>query len=84
MPKEPAALANIIEVSQVNFLSAQVEARDDVTLKRGTERGYPDLEISGPAFGDKFYAIDIKAARRKASKKTGKVNPKRTQSRITL
>lgn len=84
LPKEPAALANIIEVSLVDFLLAQVEGRNDITLKRGSERGYPDLELSGSAFGDHFYAIDIKAARRKASKATGKVNPKRTQSRITL
>ncbi|MCA0948484.1 hypothetical protein LCM08_26440 [Salipiger pacificus] len=84
LPKEPAALANIIEVSLVDYLLAQVENRDDITIQRGSERGYPDLELSGPAFGDQFYAIDIKAARRKASKKTGKVNPKKTQSRITL
>lgn len=83
LPKEPAALANIIEVSLVEFLMAQCEDQPDIKLERGTERGYPDLELSGSRFGDKFYAIDIKAARRKVNAK-GKVNPRKTQSRITL
>ncbi|MGH3159895.1 MAG: hypothetical protein ACRDNF_25425 [Streptosporangiaceae bacterium] len=46
-------------------------------IHRGTERGYPDFEISGPAFGGGFHAVDVKAARRATS-------GRRTQSRITL
>lgn len=46
-------------------------------LRRGNERGYPDLEISGPAFGGGFHAVEVKAARRAA-------NGRQTQSRITL
>ena len=83
LPKESAALANVIEVSLVDYLVAAVGDEAGVEIRRGTERGYPDLEISGPKFGDAYYAIDIKAARRKASK-TGKINANRTQSRITL
>lgn len=77
LPKEPAALANIIEVSLLDYLFKQVEGRNDIVLTRGTERGYPDLELSGPAFGDGFYAVDVKAARRAK-------NGYQTQSRITL
>ncbi|MFV0334289.1 MAG: hypothetical protein ACK5JR_09500, partial [Tropicimonas sp.] len=83
LPKEPAALANIIEVSIVDFLLTEAGARKDITVSRGTERGYPDIEVSGPAFGDKFFAIDVKVAKRKVSK-ARKLNPNRTQSRITL
>jgi hypothetical protein len=46
-------------------------------VRRGTERGYPDLEIGGQAFGGGFHAIDVKAARRAT-------NGRQTQSRITL
>lgn len=83
LPKEPAALANIIEVSIVDFLLTQAAARDDISVTRGTERGYPDVEISGAAFGNKYFAVDVKVAKRKVSK-SGKINLKKTQSRITL
>ena len=83
LPKESASLANVIEVSLVDFLLRQVEGRDDIRLVRGTERGYPDLELTGSAFGDEHHAIDVKTARR-AVTKAGRLNPKRTQSRITL
>lgn len=43
----------------------------------GSERGYPDLEFGGQAFGGGFHAVDVKAARRAA-------NGRQTQSRITL
>lgn len=44
---------------------------------RGTERGYPDIEVSGKMFGDQYHAVDIKVARRSKS-------GNQTQSRITL
>lgn len=84
LPKEPAALANIIEVSLIDYLIEQCEGVEDISLERGTERGYPDLEITGSRFGNNYFAIDIKAARRKVSNANGKVNRKKTQSRITL
>jgi len=79
LPKEPAALANVLEVSIVDFLIVRLAQMSGACVQRGSERGYPDLEISGSAFGGGFHAVDIKAARRNPS-----VNVNKTQSRITL
>ena len=78
LPKEPAALANVLEVSVVDFVLARIHQTSGAEVRRGSERGYPDLEIAGPAFGGGFHAVDVKAARRDEKK------PSRTQSRITL
>jgi Restriction endonuclease EcoRV len=81
LPKEPASLANIIEVSLAEFLIAAAQTVEGVATLRGTERGYPDLEFSGPALQNQFHAVDIKVARRNI----GKRGPSRnTDSRITL
>ncbi|MGO9159963.1 MAG: type II restriction endonuclease [Streptosporangiaceae bacterium] len=77
LPKEPAALANVLEVAIVNFLTVRALLIPQAQVRRGNERGYPDLEISGPAFGGGFHAVDVKAARRAK-------NGWQTQSRITL
>lgn len=77
LPKEPAALANVIEVSLVDFVLRCLEEVPNATARRGTERGYPDIEISGVAFGGGHHAVDVKVARRAK-------NGKRTQSAITL
>jgi hypothetical protein len=82
LPKEPAALANVIEVSLIDFLINRVEAIDGLVAVRGTERGYPDLELSGAYLGGGFHAVDIKVAKRKVNAKG--VPGKTTQSRITL
>jgi hypothetical protein len=55
----------------------RAELTQGAKVQRGNERGYPDLELSGPAFGGGFHAVDVKAARRAAS-------GRQTQSRITL
>src|SRR5699024_10414425 len=81
LPKEPAALANILEVSIVDFLMDRIAREDRAEGMRGTERGYPDLEVSGDAFGGGHHAVDIKVARRKRTKRGVSKN---TQSRITL
>lgn len=81
LPKEPAALANVLEVSIVDYLMERLELVDAAVGGRGTERGYPDLEVSGGAFGDVFHAIDIKVAKRKKLKRGVSKN---TQSMITL
>ena len=82
LPKEPAALANVLEVSIVDFLLDRlVEGVDDAVGRRGTERGYPDIEVSGPAFGGGFHAVDVKIAQRRVGKRGVSAN---TQSRITL
>jgi hypothetical protein len=77
LPTEPAALANVIEVSLAQFLLDRAGAVSDAVARKGTERGYPDLECSGGAFGGGYHAVEIKVARRAAG-------GKRTQSRITL
>lgn len=77
LPKEPAALANVLEVSLVDFVLQRASDSDGVDARRGTERGYPDIEFSGPALGGGYHAVDVKVARRA---KGGR----RTQSRITL
>lgn len=80
LPKEPAALANIVEVSLVDFLVERAEETADVKATRGTERGYPDLEFSGAALAG-YFAVDIKVAQRRIPKRGV---PTRTQSAITL
>ena len=50
---------------------------EGVVAMRGTERGYPDIEIEGPFFGDGYHAVDVKVARRARSRR-------QTDSRITL
>lgn len=81
LPKEPAALANVLEVSIVDFILNKLNSEVNTEGKRGTERGYPDLEISGAAFGGGFHAVDIKIAQRKVGPRGVSSN---TQSRITL
>ncbi len=76
LPREPAALANVLEVSLAGFILQRVDSFPGGSARRGGERQYPDVEISGPAFGGGYHALDIKVARRKDARKT--------QSRITL
>lgn len=76
LPKEPAALANVLEDSILTFLQGRASSSAGVAMKRGTERGYPDLELSGDAFAAGFFAVDVKVARRGTATQT--------QSRITL
>lgn len=82
LPKEPAALANVLEVSIVDFVLAAIAEEDWADGQRGTERGYPDIEISGKKFGGGFHAVDVKVAKRKVGK-SGKPTGQ-TKSRITL
>jgi hypothetical protein len=82
LPKEPAALANVLEVSIVDFLLDRIAETDGMlSAARGGERVYPDLEVTGPGVGGAFCAVDIKVAQRKILKKAP---PSQTQSRITL
>lgn len=82
LPKEPAALANVLEVGIVSFLMDRAEDVPGATAARGTERGYPDVEFSGDAFGGGYHAVDIKVARRAVGARGNPLG--RTQSRITL
>ena len=72
LPKEPAALANVLEITLVDHLLVEA-SKAGLRALRGTERGYPDLELEGPP----PIAIDVKVARRSKS-------GRQTQSRITL
>jgi len=82
LPKEPAALANVLEVSIVDFVLSKVEEHEGALGQRGTERGYPDIELSGPLFGGNYHAVDVKIAKRSVNKKG--MPTASTQSRITL
>jgi Restriction endonuclease EcoRV len=77
LPKEPAALANVLEVSIVDFVLQRLGEVPGAQAQRGTERGYPDIEVGGSAFGGGYHAVDVKIARRAASGRS-------TESRITL
>lgn len=81
LPKESAALANILEVGIVDYLLGEIDNVPGLRHGRGSERGYPDLEIFGPAVDEQYYAIDIKIARRRAIKSGLSKN---TDSRVTL
>jgi len=81
LPKEPAALANVLEVSIVDYLLARLAQVPGADGRRGTERGYPDVEIAGSAVSGGFHAVDVKIAQRKIGKKGPSKN---TKSRITL
>jgi hypothetical protein len=82
LPREPAALANVLEVAIVDFVLDQLAAIPDAEGVRGAERGYPDLEITGDYFGGGYRAVDVKLARVRVAK--GSREPIRTVSRITL
>ena len=77
LPKEPASLANVLEVAIVDHMSETAGDDPGIQFVRGSERGYPDVELSGTRFGAGFHAIDVKVARLDD-------NPVRTRSRITL
>lgn len=78
LPKEPAALANILEVSIVDYIFERAEEVEGLVATRGAERGYPDIELSGEALNGEFHAVDVKVARR------GPGRSRNTKSRITL
>ena len=77
LPTEPAALANLVEIELREHLVMAAESTPGVEIRLGTERSYPDLELSGSAFGNGVYAADIKCARRAKSRNS-------LQSRIAL
>lgn len=76
LPSEPAALANMIEVAVLDFLLERLRGVRGVVTRRGGDRHYPDLEVSGGPFGGP-YAVDVKVARLSG-------DGRRTESRITL
>lgn len=67
LPTEPAALANLVEIELRTHLEVAAGRTEGAELRVGTQRSYPDLEFSGPAFGGGVRAVDIKCARRRKS-----------------
>jgi hypothetical protein len=82
LPKESAALANVLEVLVVDFVLEAAAEVPGLEWQRGRERGYPDIEMFGPALDERFWAVDIKVARRKLLRRGGV--SRNTNSRITL
>lgn len=64
LPSEPAALANVMEIELRKHLLEAALLTAGAEAAEGTERSFPDLEFSGPAFGGGHRAVDIKCARR--------------------
>lgn len=64
LPTESAALANVMEIELRQHLIEAAALTPDAEVAPGTQRSYPDLEFSGPAFGGGCRAVDIKCARR--------------------
>jgi hypothetical protein len=64
LPSEPAALANVMEIELRQHLVEAAALTPGAIVVEGTERSYPDLELSGEAFGPGIRAVDIKCARR--------------------
>ena len=77
LPTEPAVLANLLEIELTTHLEGAILGTDGAEMRVGTQRSFPDLEFSGPVFGDGVRAADIKCARRSKSRKS-------LQSRIAL
>lgn len=55
LPKNPAALANILEVAIVDHLLVAASDDPEIVATGGSEREYPDLELSRERFGDGFH-----------------------------
>ena len=68
LPSEPAALANVMEIELRRHLCEAAASIDGASIVEGTERSFPDLELSGAAFGGRVHAVDIKCARVKPLK----------------
>jgi hypothetical protein len=82
LPKEPALVAKVIEVTVVEHFKRKAYAVPGLdVLDDLTGRGYPDIMLAGRAVAGRRIALDVKVARRKP-RRAGL--PTRTQSRITL
>lgn len=83
LPKEPAVVAKVIEVSVTEHFKRKAYAIPGLDILDDLSgRGYPDLLLVGRAVDNRRIALDVKVARRKP-RADGKP-PTVTQSRITL
>jgi restriction endonuclease EcoRV len=82
LPKEPAVVAKVIEVSVTEHFKRKAYAVPGLDLLDDLSgRGYPDVMLAGRAVDNRRIALDVKVARRKP-RTSGQ--PTKTQSRITL
>jgi hypothetical protein len=82
LPKEPAVVAKVVEVSVTEHFKRKAYAvRGLDILDDLSGRGYPDVLLTGRAVDNRRVALDVKVARRKMRRGGA---PTRTQSRITL
>lgn len=82
LPKEPAVVAKVIEVSVTEHFKRKAYAVRGLDLLDDLSgRGYPDILMVGRAVGNRRVALDVKVARRKPR---ANGPPTVTQSRITL
>jgi hypothetical protein len=82
LPKEPAVVAKVIELSVIEHFKRKAYAVPGLdVLDDLSGRGYPDVLLAGRAVDNRRIALDVKVARRRPRKKG---SPTKTQSRITL
>ncbi|CAN5574910.1 hypothetical protein BH23CHL8_BH23CHL8_00760 [soil metagenome] len=82
LPKEPALVAKVIEVTVIEHFKRKAYAMPGLDILDDLSgRGYPDIMMAGRAVAGRRVALDVKVARRKP-RRVGA--PTRTQSRITL
>jgi hypothetical protein len=82
LPKEPAVVAKVVEVSVTEHFKRKAYAvRGLDVLDDLSGRGYPDVLLAGRAVANRRVALDVKVARRKVRKRGAAT---KTQSRITL
>ncbi len=82
LPKEPAVVAKVVEVSVTEHFKRKAYAVPGLdVLDDLSGRGYPDMLLAGRAVANRRIALDVKVARRKVRKGGA---PTKTQSRITL
>jgi hypothetical protein len=92
LPKEPALIAKLIEVTIIDHLRKKAFALAPRLHVDGDETGrmYPDILLSGPALGHELAAVDVKVARLAPPSATairrahGGPVPRVTSSQITL
>jgi hypothetical protein len=81
LPSESAALANVLETGIVGHLMEAATGIAGLETEKGGTRSYPDLEMTGDLLDGRYWAVEVKAARRAQLKRQ---EPTTTQSRISL
>jgi hypothetical protein len=62
LPDESAALSNLFETEILDIVHRALED-EDVTIRKGGSRSYPDFEFDGSFFRGGPHAVDVKCAR---------------------